>query len=106
MALNGSLTSLIRSEADLQVICRKYDIIRLSLFGSALHGNLKEDSDIDLLVEFAPDHTPGFFTLVRIEEVLSPIFHGRKVDLRTPMDLSRYFRDEVISESKVLYSEA
>jgi hypothetical protein len=57
-----------------------------------------------LLVEFAPEHIPGFFELFDMEEELSLLLGGRKVDLRTPQDLSRYFRDEVLARAEVHYA--
>ncbi len=85
--------------------CKRNHIRKLSLFGSVLHGNFRPDSDIDLLVEFDPDHIPGFFKFAHIERELSEIM-GKKVDLRTPQELSKYFRDEVLSEAEVQYAEA
>ncbi len=82
--------------------CRRHHIRRLALFGSALRGQLRPDSDIDLLVEFEPGHTPGLLGMARLERELSALL-GRKVDLRTPNDLSRYFRDEVLREAEVQY---
>jgi predicted nucleotidyltransferase len=82
--------------------CKKNYIKKLSLFGSALHGTLGPDSDIDLLVEFEEGHTPGLFSIVRMEMELAEAL-GRKVDLRTPSDLSRYFRDEVVRNAKLEY---
>lgn|SRR5690554_3964609 len=86
--------------------CSNNKIYRLALFGSALRGELKPDSDIDLLVEFKKGHVPGFFELYRMETELAEMFGGRKIDLRTPAELSRHFREDVISGSEVLYSEA
>lgn len=83
--------------------CRKHHIRRLSLFGSALRGELRPDSDVDLLVDFEPDHVPGFFRLTAMEEELTAIF-GRKADLRTAAELSRYFREEVVIQAKPLYA--
>jgi len=60
------------------------------------------DSDIDVLVEFQPGKTPGFFTVAEMEAELSVLFGNRKVDLRTPQDLSRYFRDRVLNEDVLL----
>ena len=85
--------------------CKKNHIRKLSLFGSALRGELGKDSDIDMLVEFGPGATPTLFDLARMERELSPLVGGRKVDLRTPQDLSRYFRDEVLSSATVEYAE-
>jgi hypothetical protein len=82
--------------------CRRNYIKKLSVFGSALRGPLGPDSDIDLLVEFEEGHTPGLFSIVRMELELAEAL-GRKVDLRTPGDLSRYFRDEVVRNAKLEY---
>ena len=84
--------------------CRRNHIRRLSLFGSLLHGDFGPESDVDLLVEFEPAHIPGFFKLAHMERELSEII-GKKADLRTPQELSRYFRDEVLSEAVVQYAE-
>ena len=80
--------------------CKQNHIRRLSVFGSALRGQLEPDSDIDLLVEFEPGHTPGLFSIVRMEMELTEML-GRKADLRTPEDLSEYFRDEVVENAEV-----
>jgi uncharacterized protein len=85
--------------------CKRNHIRRLSLFGSALKGELRKDSDIDLLVEFHVDEAPSLFDLARMERELSKLLRGRKVDLRTPNELSRYFRDEVLSAASVQYAE-
>lgn len=83
--------------------CKKHTIIaKLSLFGSALSGKLCDDSDIDLLVEFEPGKTPSLFTLINLEDELTHIV-GRKADLRTAEELSRYFRNEVVSQARPLY---
>ena len=82
--------------------CRRNHIRKLSVFGSATRDQLGPDSDIDLLVEFEQDHTPGLFSIVRMEMELTEIL-GRKVDLRTPEDLSEYFRDEVMENAEVQY---
>ncbi len=85
--------------------CKRNRIRKLSLFGSALRGQLREDSDIDLLVEFQPGQAPSLFDLARMERELSALLGGRKVDLRTPKELSRYFREEVHSSASVQYAE-
>lgn len=82
--------------------CKSKFIRKLSVFGSALRGQLGSESDIDLLVEFEPGHTPGLFAIVKMEMELAEAL-GRKVDLRTPEDLSKYFRDEVIRNARVQY---
>jgi hypothetical protein len=83
--------------------CRRNHIVKLSLFGSRLRGDFRRDSDVDLLVEFAPEHMPGFLRLARMERELSELLGGKKVDLRTPEDLSRYFRDHVAKTAKIQY---
>jgi hypothetical protein len=83
--------------------CRRNHIRKLSFFGSVLREDFGPESDVDVLVEFKPGHVPGFFRLFDVEEELSSLLGGRKVDLRTPEDLSRYFRDEVIARSLVQY---
>mgnify|MGYP000324317336 CR=1 FL=1 len=75
--------------------CRRNHIRRLSLFGSILREDFRTDSDVDILVEFEPGKTPSLVTMVGLEMELSEKL-GRRVDLRTPKDLSRYFRDEVL----------
>ena len=84
--------------------CKRNHVRRLSLFGSFLYGQVRPDSDIDLLVEFEPDHIPGLMRLAGMEEELSAIL-GRRVDLRTPQELSRYFRQEVINSAEVQYAQ-
>ncbi len=81
--------------------CRKHHIKKLAIFGSALRPDFRDDSDIDVLVEFDPDHIPGlaFFSM---QDELSEML-GRKVDLNTPNFLSKYFRDKVIQEAEVQY---
>ncbi|MHB8530643.1 MAG: nucleotidyltransferase family protein [Caulobacteraceae bacterium] len=95
--------ALIADRQALAEICRRRGIRRLSLFGSTLKGTHRPDSDVDLLVEFEPEATPGLFAMARIESELSPLFGGRKVDLRTAGDLSRYFRDEVVRAAEVQF---
>jgi predicted nucleotidyltransferase len=56
------------------------------------------------LVEFEPDHVPSFFRLAALERELSGLFGDRKVDLRTPEDLSRYFRQQVLASARVVYA--
>ena len=83
--------------------CRRHGILRLALFGSVLGDEFDADSDIDVLVDFDPDHVPGFFGLARLERELSELLDRRKVDIRTPQDLSPYFREQVVASSEVQY---
>ena len=87
----------------LAAFCEANGIRKLSLFGSQLHGTARPDSDIDLLVEFYPDRIPGFFGIVRMERELSEMVEGKKVDLKTPMGLSPFFRSQVMKEALLQY---
>ena len=90
--------------SELDALCRRCDVRRLSLFGSVLHGSATSQSDVDMLVEFDEGKKPGlgFFAL---EEELSALL-GRKVDLNTPEFLSADFRDEVLAEAVEIYARA
>ena len=83
--------------------CRRYHIRKLAVFGSALRKDFRPDSDLDVLVEFDPGHTPGL-AFFGMEQELSELL-GRKVDLNTPQFLSPYFRDKVLAEAEVQYAE-
>jgi len=85
----------------LDAFCRKHHIRKLSLFGSVLRDDFGPQSDVDVLVEFEPDHVPGlaFFAM---ERELSIIL-GRKVDLNTPQFLSPFFRDDIVAEAETEY---
>ncbi|MCH8844770.1 MAG: nucleotidyltransferase family protein [SAR324 cluster bacterium] len=84
--------------------CRSHHIRKLSLFGSVLRDDFGPESDVDLLVEFDPGKVPGLIRLSGMELDLSPLFGGRKVDLRTAEDLSRYFRDQVVATAEGVYA--
>ncbi len=84
--------------------CQRHHIQRLSLFGSQARGSARPDSDVDLLVEFEPGNVPGLMGIARLEAELSNLIGGRKVDLRTAADLSRYFRDDIIRAAQVQYA--
>ena len=81
--------------------CRRHHIRKLSLFGSVLRDDFRPDSDVDVLVEFEPEHIPGLIRFAGMELELSQLLGGRKVDLNTPQFLSPYFRDEVLEEAAV-----
>jgi len=83
-------------------LCRRYHIVALKLFGSALTAAFDPDSDIDLLVTFAPGHTPGW-EIVDIEQAFSTVFN-RPVDLLTESSLRPQWRDAVLPSAEVLYA--
>ncbi|MDA8257275.1 MAG: nucleotidyltransferase domain-containing protein [Betaproteobacteria bacterium] len=96
--------SLNIDESTLARFCEAHHIRRLALFGSQLKGTARSDSDIDLLVEFDPDGVPSLFGIVAMEMELSDMLGGKKVDLRTAGDLSRYFRNDVVRMAEVQYA--
>ncbi len=93
-------------EAEISSLCRRHGIRKLALFGSVLTNRFSDSSDVDVLVEFRPQERVGYFRLAEIETELSQLLHGRKVDVRTPMDLSRHFREDVVRNALVLYAES
>ena len=93
---------LSKYKNELTAFCKANKIKKLSLFGSYLNDEYTEESDIDLLVEFEQDNSYGLLDVSRIERELSEIL-GKKVDLHTPDELSRYFRDKVVKEAQVRY---
>ena len=82
--------------------CRRRHIQKLALFGSVLREDFSADSDVDVLVEFETGQVVGLIRLAGMARELSGIL-GHKADVRTPADLSRYFRDEVVRLAEVLY---
>ena len=91
-------------EGEIDTFCRRNRIKKLSFFGSALRDDFSPASDVDVLIEFIPGTVVGFIRLAGMEMELSNIL-GRKVDLRTPAELSRYFRQDVLNTAEVQYTE-
>jgi hypothetical protein len=92
------------SHKELDEFCRRNSIRRLALFGSVLTERFSDSSDVDVLVEFEPGARVGYIRVAGMERELSRLFGGRKVDLRTPGELSPYFRDEVLRTAAVQYA--
>ncbi len=90
------------TEEQIADFCQRNHIRKFAFYGSVLRDDFRPDSDIDVLVEFEPDQPIGLMEVVGMERRLSELM-GRKVDLRTPKELSRYFRDKVIWEAETLY---
>jgi hypothetical protein len=90
-------------QTQIKEFCQRYYIRKLSLFGSVLRDDFTESSDIDILVEFLIGKTPGL-SIVTMETELSYLL-GRVIDLRTPAELSRYFRDRILQEATVIYEQ-
>lgn len=85
--------------------CRRHHVQRLSLFGSVLRDDFRPDSDVDLLIEFESGQVVGL-RIGQMEQELAEMLDGRTVDLRTPNELSPYFRDEVLREARVVYGRS
>jgi predicted nucleotidyltransferase len=92
------------SHKELDEFCRRNSIRRLALFGSVLTERFSDSSDVDVLVEFELGARVGYIRMAGMERELSRVFGGRKVDLRTPGELSPYFRDEVLRTAAVQYA--
>ena len=84
-------------------LCQKYHINKFALFGSVLRDDFHPDSDIDVLVEFNPEYIPGFIKLHQIQEEMSQIFNGKKIDLVTPKFLNYQIKDKILAEMEVYY---
>lgn len=84
--------------------CERRHIKKLSLFGSIVNGDVGPDSDVDILMEFEAGHTPGF-KIVDVEEELSEIFGGRKLDIVNPKYLNRRIRDSVLASAEAIYEK-
>jgi uncharacterized protein len=91
-------------QQQLSEFCQRHHIRKLALFGSVLRDDFTSSSDVDFLVEFEPNHTPGYLRLAGMESELSEMI-GRKADLRTAGELSHYFRQEVIETAVVQYDQ-
>jgi predicted nucleotidyltransferase len=84
--------------------CRRHHLRKLSLYGSVLRDDFRPDSDVDVLVDFEPNCTVGF-EIFDIEEELSHLFGGHKVDLVREKYLNPRLRDRILDSAEVQYSE-
>ena len=91
---------------EVEDFCRRHHIRKLAFFGSVLRDDFGADSDVDVLVDFEPEHVPGLIRLSGMELELGQLLGGRKVDLNTAKTLSPYFRDEVLREARFEYVAA
>lgn len=91
--------------ARVEAFCRRHHVRKLALFGSVLRDDFGPSSDVDVLVEFEPGRTPGFFRLFDLQDELSELF-GRPADMQTLEDLSPYFRQEVARTARLVYDAA
>jgi hypothetical protein len=98
------MTRIALDKEALAEFCRRHHIRKLSLFGSVVRDDFGADSDVDVLVEFEPGHTPGL-AVVDVEEGLSALLGGRRVDMVNPKYLNRRLKDRVLDEAEVQYAE-
>ena len=91
------------NSSEIAEFCRRNRIRRLAFFGSVLRADFGSESDVDVLVEFEPGVRIGLLGMAALENQLTSIV-GRRVDLRTPQDLSRYFREDVLARAEVQYA--
>jgi hypothetical protein len=99
---HAPLIASIDREA-LTAVCRRYHIRWLAVFGSHAQGTARPDSDVDVVVEFVPEKTPGF-GMVRVAEALRPVFGGRRVDLVTRRGLSPRLREAILNSAQTLHA--
>ncbi len=91
---------------EIEVFCRRHRIRKLAFFGSVLRDDFGAESDVDVLVDFEPEHVPGLIRFSGMELELGQLLGGRRVDLNTEKTLSPYFRDEVLQEARFEYGAA
>jgi uncharacterized protein len=94
---------IVLPEAVIADICRRHQVRELSLFGSAVRGELRPDSDIDLLVDYFPTARPSLFDLIEMKDELSDLL-GRKVDLGVKRALKPRYKDHILAEAHVIYA--
>ena len=102
------LNPLVKIDAEaLQDFCRRWKITELGVFGSALTQDFRPESDVDVLVTFAPDARWRFHDLVRMEQDLEAVFK-RKVDLveRVAIEQSRNYlrRRHILGAAERIYA--
>ena len=87
----------------IQKFCDRWQVIEFALFGSVLRNDFNSGSDIDVLVEFQAEHTPGFIKLHQIKSEISQLFNNREIDLVTPKFLNYQIKDKILAEMEVYY---
>lgn len=76
---------------------KHYGVAHISVFGSVARNEARPDSDVDILVDFAPEAHIGLFGFARLQRRLEEIL-GAKVDLTTPGALKRQLKDQILKE--------
>jgi len=101
---NMSVPTITIPREQIAEFCRRHHIRRLSLFGSVLRDDFRSDSDVDVLVEWEPGHTPGW-DIVTIEKKFGTLFGGRQVDMLNPKYINRRLRDEILGTAELIYDK-
>jgi hypothetical protein len=92
------------SLTEIAAICARYhDVKELSIFGSAARGEMRADSDVDLLVEFKATARPGLIGLAAMGRELAALF-GRHVDLAVKASLKPRIRPNVLADARLIYA--
>jgi predicted nucleotidyltransferase len=89
---------------EIAALCREYDVAELSLFGSALRDEFRDDSDVDMLVLFEPDATVGILELAALQRKLGMLIH-RNVDLVPKKGLKSVIRNEILGSARVIFAQ-
>jgi predicted nucleotidyltransferase len=98
-------THLMIPEESIADFCRRHHIRKLAFFGSVLRDDFRSDSDVDVLVDFAPQHIPDFLALYEMEQELSAMLGHRRIDLVTEKSLHHLLREPVLATAKVQYAQ-
>jgi uncharacterized protein len=94
---------VVLPEPEIAAICRRYQVRELCVFGSAARGEMRPESDVDLLVDFLPEARPGLLGLSAMMREFSSLL-GRRVDLAVKPALKPYVRASVLADSQVIYA--
>ena len=86
----------------LRDVCKRWHITKLSVFGSTLRDDFGPESDVDVLIEFDPEHIPGW-EIVDVGDDLSRVFGGRYVDLVFPESVLSRLKDRILGNAVVQY---
>ena len=86
----------------LRDVCKRWHITKLSVFGSALRDDFGPENDVDVLIEFDPEHIPGW-EIVDVGDDLSRVFGGRYVDMVFPESVLPRLKDRILGNAVVQY---
>ncbi len=99
------VTNLQIPDEPIADFCRRHHIRKLAFFGSVLRNDFRPDSDVDVLVDFLPQHVPDFLALYEMEQELSALLEHRRIDLVTEKSLHHLIREPVLAAARVQYAQ-